>query len=316
MVALTTPVSVPWRRLTWATWRQHRTALIGTSLLVVLTALVMAVSGSWAHRAAGRHGAAWLAGSPHHFLALLSSNGLVQLLPLAAGAFLGAPLLAREAEAGTTALAWTQGTGRTRWLLARVIPLAAVLGLAAASLGLEFRWWISPLRPGTDDWSGERFYVNPLPLAGWTVLAFTLGVLVGAVLRRTVPAMAVTLLCYGAALNFTTHFLRPYYLAPLHRMNTIAGSPGASYGVYWSAGRGPGPYYLDSGPGWPDGRLLTQGQLQHSQAWYTLHHITTWTVYQPASRYGLFQLIEFGWLTVLSLLLVAATVAIVRRRAA
>ena len=38
--------------------------------------------------------------------------------------------------------------------------------------------------------------------------------------------------------------------------------------------------------------------------------------YQPASRFGLFQVIEFGWLIVLAAILIAATAVLIRRRAA
>ena len=40
-----------------------------------------------------------------------------------------------------------------------------------------------------------------------------------------------------------------------------------------------------------------------------------WTSYQPASRFLPFQLIEGGWLLALSVVLIAATVWLVRRRA-
>jgi len=40
------------------------------------------------------------------------------------------------------------------------------------------------------------------------------------------------------------------------------------------------------------------------------------TIYQPDIRYWPFQFIEGGWLLVLSLLLIAATIWLVRRRAA
>ena len=43
---------------------------------------------------------------------------------------------------------------------------------------------------------------------------------------------------------------------------------------------------------------------------------TQWAIYQPGTRYWHFQLIEGGWLLALSLLLIAATIWIVRRRAA
>jgi len=43
---------------------------------------------------------------------------------------------------------------------------------------------------------------------------------------------------------------------------------------------------------------------------------TQWTSYQPGSRFWPFQWIEGGWLLALSVLLIAATVWLVRRRAA
>jgi len=47
----------------------------------------------------------------------------------------------------------------------------------------------------------------------------------------------------------------------------------------------------------------------------TPHGYTQWTAYQPASRFWAFQWIEGGWLLVLSALLIAGTVWLVRRRA-
>ena len=50
---------------------------------------------------------------------------------------------------------------------------------------------------------------------------------------------------------------------------------------------------------------------------YLSHHgYTYWTSYQPGSRFWPFQWIESGWLLALSVLLIAATVWLVRRRAA
>jgi hypothetical protein len=49
------------------------------------------------------------------------------------------------------------------------------------------------------------------------------------------------------------------------------------------------------------------------------HHgygYTQWTSYQPASRFWPFQWIEGGWLLALSVLLIAVTVWLVRRRVA
>ena len=46
------------------------------------------------------------------------------------------------------------------------------------------------------------------------------------------------------------------------------------------------------------------------------HGYTEWTRYIPVSKFWPMQLIEGGWLLVLSVLLIAATVWLVRRRAA
>jgi hypothetical protein len=46
------------------------------------------------------------------------------------------------------------------------------------------------------------------------------------------------------------------------------------------------------------------------------HGYTHWLSYQPGSRFWPFQSIEGGWLLALSVLLIAATVWLVRRRAA
>jgi hypothetical protein len=45
------------------------------------------------------------------------------------------------------------------------------------------------------------------------------------------------------------------------------------------------------------------------------HGYTQWTSYQPGSRFWPFQWIESGWLLLLSALLIAATIWLVRHRA-
>jgi hypothetical protein len=54
-----------------------------------------------------------------------------------------------------------------------------------------------------------------------------------------------------------------------------------------------------------------------AKPWQALaqHHITQWTSYVPASRFWPLQFVEAGWLLVLSVLLIAATVWLVRKRA-
>ena len=67
------------------------------------------------------------------------------------------------------------------------------------------------------------------------------------------------------------------------------------------------PHLFSAGPSTP-----TNVDPQHYLA---AHGYLQLTRYQPASRFWPFQWIEAGWLLVLSLLLMAATVWLVRRRA-
>ena len=70
--------------------------------------------------------------------------GLLQVTPVLIGIFTGAPLLARELESGTFRFAWTQGAGRTRWVLVKLVLLAAAVTGAAAAFSLLFSWWYQP----------------------------------------------------------------------------------------------------------------------------------------------------------------------------
>ena len=63
-------------------------------------------------------------------------------------------------------------------------------------------------------------------------------------------------------------------------------------------------------------RLASRGMSQPAaSAWLARHHYTLWVSYQPASRFWSFQLVEGAGLLVLALLMGAAALWTVRRRA-
>ncbi|MFA1543379.1 ABC transporter permease [Actinomadura monticuli] len=125
---------------------------------------------------------------------------LVMALPALIGLFWGAPLIARELEGGTHRLAWNQSITRTRWLAAKL----GVVGLAAmVAAGLAVRaanWWSGPL----DEAVGDRFpRMAPVAFSshgivpiGYAAFAFALGVTMGVITRRTLTAMAITLVVF------------------------------------------------------------------------------------------------------------------------
>jgi hypothetical protein len=111
---------------------------------------------------------------------------VLQAAPALIGTFVGAPVPARELETGTFRYAWTQGFGRWRWALAKLVTLAVVV---AGALSLVFSWYYRPyLATGNDalsllHWSpfaGALFNVRGVAFAAWTVAAFALGALAGA----------------------------------------------------------------------------------------------------------------------------------------
>ena len=144
---------LPWRRMAWVTWRQHRTALIGVVALTGALALCLLIVGLQLHHAYAAAIACHPANSAActatvaHFNGIgnFLTNGLLFLVvPPLIGAFVGAPLLAREFEAGTFRYAWSQGFGRWRWTLAKLVALGVVVAVASGTLSVLASWYYRP----------------------------------------------------------------------------------------------------------------------------------------------------------------------------
>ena len=199
--------------MSWLAWRQSR------AQTTIALAAVLAVTA--AAFASGRTDATirlWL-------------SVLAVVVPGLLGMFWGAPLVAGELESGSFRLAWTQDISRVRWLGWRL----AVTGLAAmAAAGLSswlVTWWSGPLdRAGLDQFGS--FDSRDIVPVGYAAFAFALGVLLGALLRRTVPAMAATLVVFTAARLAFRLLARPALLPrvslvlPLNPSATGYGSSG------------------------------------------------------------------------------------------
>ena len=153
---------------------------------------------------------------------------LVAISPAIIGMFWGAPLVASELEDGTFRLAWTQSVTRTRWLTVR-LGVAGLASMAAAGLlSLLVTWWASPLdRAGLSRFA--TFDQRDIVPIGYAAFAFALGVAAGAAIRRTLPAMAVTLVAFVAARMAVTYWVRPRMLSPLVLIRPVNV---AGYGSY------------------------------------------------------------------------------------
>jgi hypothetical protein len=335
----TSPRPLPWRRMAWVTWRQHRIALAGAAVLLGGLAVYLWLSGVQIHRdwtaAVACHPASSgacgvLAGNfIHEWRAPQLMAVLLQAVPALIGAFAGAPVLAREMETGTFRFAWTLGFGRSRWALAKLVPLAVVVAAATGAFSVLLSWYYQPFLSGNPGFGG-----NPVPLdssvfdlrgvafAAWALAAFAIGALAGMLIRRVVPAIVATLAVYTGLALATGLYLRQHYLAPLTARNVTPNATAWIISQQWDGKAGQPvsqttlAQVLQGAPQLAGGKGGGIPQQDPSVNQYLIQHgYTLWTSYQPATRFWPFQWIEGGWLLVLSALCIAAAVWLVRRRA-
>ncbi len=333
---------LPWRRMAWVTWRQQRIAVGGVALFLGVLAFWLWITGLQLHRAY----AAAIACHPASSAAcqnlivnfqstnvVLKGGFVLQPVPALIGAFVGPLVLARELETGTFRYAWTQGFGRWRWALAKLVLVGLAVAALAGAFSVLVSWYYqpylasgngtvfsspSPLSPGLFDLRGVAF-------AAWTLAAFAIGALAGMLIRRVVPAIVATLAVYAGLALLDGNVLRQHYLTPL--LAKGSNLPGAAWitsewwtksGTFAFGGRPPisllqqlCPASFVTGPG---GRIGVIGGAGTPTTCLVQHGYTQWADYQPANHFWPFQWIEGGWLLALSVLLIGVTVWLVRRR--
>ena len=313
---------VPWRLMAWVTWRQHRTALAGLAVFLGGFAVYLWLSGLPMHDAYATE-----CGQPSS-LACSAFTGrygptailvsiFLQAVPALIGAFVGAPVLAREMESGTFQFAWTQGIGRSRWTLGKLVLLAVAVVAAAGAFSVLYSWYNQPFFAAgyAMPLSTRVFDLGEVAFAAWTLAAFAIGVLAGMLIRRTVPAIAATLAVYAGLALTTALYLRQHYMTPL--LTSKLNLPSSAWIVnQWYTKGGKFAFPARGSQISNAVTRLCPRNFNGSPAQCLSQHGYTWSAsYQPGGRFWPFQWIEGGWLLALSVLLIAATVWLVRRRA-
>ena len=317
--------------MTWLTWRQFRPQAVTAAAALAAFAVLLAVTGP---HLASLYAASRITGCHSQSCGELASTFLrlvgvgiypvvymlgiagVVLAPAVIGIFWGAPLIAREFEAGTFRLAWTQSVTRTRWLAVKL----ALTGLAAMAvteaLSLMQGWWAAPIGQaarlattssfplGMGPFSLLAFDAHGITPLGYAAFAFTLGVTTGVLLRRAVPAMALTLVIFAAVQVAMPLGIRPHLFPPDHttaalssftQLQTQIGPNGAfAFGAQFLPGQ-PGAWILSTGAVNAAGQPVSTNPaacrslaLSGSPAWtqcLTSHGIRIAVTYQPTSRY-------------------------------
>jgi len=241
------------------------------------------------------------------------------IVPLLFGLFWAAPLVAKEYEGGTQNLAWTQGVTRRHWLSTNVmwVFLAAVVW-AGALTGLV-GWWRSPENAlGT---RFDAFDIQGIVPVGYAVFAVALGLAVGSMFRRVLPAIATTLGAFFAVRIVTAIYIRPHFMAAITKLLPLGLS---------TRGAPAGAWILSSGLVGPDGhyygnaislnqvpaacRIVQFGGKGMTPTCLAAHGFHQRITFQPASRFWAFQGIEGAIFLLLAIALVAFAYRMVLRR--
>lgn len=346
----------------WLTWRQFRWQAITSAAVLAVMAIALGITG---HGLVSRYDQIGLSTCQATCTSLASTFinelktgpysalffgglGLMYAVPVLIGIFWGAPLIAREFEHGTHRLAWNQSVSRTRWAAVKLglVGLAAVA--TAGLLSLMIGWWASPidhaLNYGIANSGHGYSQLNPLVFAargvaplGYAAFAFALGVTAGVLIRRTLPAMAVTLVIFAAVQILMPTFVRPHLIPPVQATAPFNANT-ASEVVMTQNGNGPTTMMLKGNfslPGaWilsnqtitrsgrvfdgPPERACTSSSapIQDCNNWLNTLHLRQLVSYQPASRFWPLQFAETGVYLVLAAGLGALCTWQIRRRRA
>jgi hypothetical protein len=327
----------------WVSWRQFRPQAIVAAAALAVIAVLLAATGpgivssyrsaglATCHVNCGASASNFINGVGGLDQALFNATIVIgYLAPALIGIFYGAPLIAREFEAGTYRIAWNQSVTRARWTAIK-LGLVGLVGVAAAGLlSLMVSWWANPIDQAAGlGGSASLQRLDPLvfnargvaPL-GYAAFAFAAGVTAGVLLRRTLPAMAITLVVFAAVQFAMPTLVRPHLLPPAHTtapLNaqsagiSITGNPGSPPVIRVTGNFSkPGAWVLSDATITPSGAALTKppaaclgpgqnagpqssagGPGQCISALVDMH-LRQYVAYQPASRFWPLQGIETG----------------------
>jgi hypothetical protein len=331
----------------WLTWRQHRQQVLAGAIGLGLLAAVFLVTHIGIADMFKSTGLASCLATPgrdcgpvaeafdRHYSGLQFLVPLFLTVPLLVGLFWGAPLVARELEQGTERLVWTQSVTRRQWFFTKIALIGCVVVAGTAAFAELVTWWSGMfVRTHDSRFTPGIFDIRGIVPIAYAVFALALGVLVGTLVRRTLPAMALTLSGFVAVRVLVALFARPHYLAARTASTPVLSKGG---GIVVGSDRLAGAWILKQITVDRLGRFLSNGgglsfaplnsrcpglmppppALPSPANLATCVNqlgVRTVTTYQPASRFWTFQGIEFATFAILALVLFGGAAWLVRRR--
>ncbi len=322
----------------WLTWRQFRPQAIVAAAALAAVAIALAVTGphlaslyttnglASCHADCGTKAASFInevKGSATELI-FYGTIFLLYAVPALIGMFWAAPLVAREIEAGTFRIAWNQSVTRARWMAVKLGLIGLAVMAAAGLLSLMTSWWASPLyraaqKSGQNSLSIDKlapplFGASGIAPIGYAAFAFALGATVGVLVRRTLPAMAITLAVFAAIQILWPSVVRPHLISPVHSTQALStvsfnGIGDSNNGVLFmqvgSISGKAGDWIIGSQPVNALGTVAkAPPACAHDNNFVPClqsHGVRMAVTYQPASRYWDFQWMETGLFLVLAL---------------
>ena len=317
----------------WLTWRQFRWPLLTGLILLAADAVILAVVGHAIYADIQQlqqpiciqfDGCNQYYGDlASQYMNLHTYSAALIALPTLIGIFIGVPLVTSEFEQRTYQMIWTQGVPRGRWLALQLMTLFALVLVATGVVTWLVSWGeqghFFPTAGFTNQ-NGERFTLFGYDLSGTVPLAYAafglaLGLLGGTLLRRTLPAVGLTLAGFLAVRIPVAVLWRPYFLPPITKIysliqdgpSTITSSP---YDWWLEQGFYQHGQYIKGAIQVPSDCPIN-GQTEQCMA---AHGISQYVIYQPYERFWTFQAIETVLFGLLAAGLVWLTFAVVLRR--
>lgn len=263
-----------------------------------------------ARLATGPSGAGDCAGPIQAWGSILADQGVriiaaMAYVPFAVGLLGGVPIVGRELESRTAQTAWSLNGSRLRWLIRQIAPVLMFLGLAVTFAALAS----GAVEADRVVWGQSPFLdigLHGPPVVARAFGAFGLGLLLGALLGRTLPAFV-----FGAILLLTLVYqvgvARNAWLNMQHPVVIEDASTAVQTGWAWLTPQGTQVTDLQA-------RAQVPAGMSHPETWLADHGyrlVALGVTEEVAMGWALYDALGFSLVGSASL---GATIVVVNRR--